>query len=349
MYRLATRCGREIAVTGDHNFWVLRDGFSTLIRSEEARDSDFLPVPDIVTDFREDLRSIDILPYLAGTRLSVFAEAPILDFVEATGTDGFVAAMNESGISPVQKLSAIRRGVRGRGLKVRHFLNLLAKTGGLAGHYYGTQSSVGGKKHRCRLPVTFPLSDSNLSLFGYYVAEGNAQRGYIILSNYHPVVRAKIESGLRELGIPFFVRANSDYQVSSTALASLLSALCGQRAQSKRLPEFWPRLSSRSLGILLKAYFDGDGTVGTAGEVSATTASDELASDLAYALKRFGIHARLRRVRKRATNSNHAGAIYSCVVISGQLDLRRVANPTDPRSQRRSKSLPHDWSSLLFF
>jgi len=325
MYRLTTRCGREIDVTGDHNFWVLRDGVSTLIKSEDARESDRLPVPDIVTDFREDLKSVDILPYLSGTRLSVFAEEPILEYVAATGTDGFVAAMKESGIDPGSKLYAIRKGVRGRGLKVRHFLNLLSQTGGLAGRYPQTRISIGGKKVQCRLPANLPLSDSVLSLFGYYVAEGNSQARVLVLSNYHPVIRAKIETSLRELGIPFYVSPSSDYRVGSLALTSLMTVLCGKRAQTKRLPEFWPDLSSHSLGVLLRAYFDGDVTVGCGGEVIAATASEDLASDLAYALKRFGIHARLRRARKRATNSNHAGAIYSYVTISGQRDLRLFA------------------------
>ncbi|MDB6159367.1 MAG: excinuclease subunit [Gammaproteobacteria bacterium] len=231
MFRLATRCGREMDVTGDHNFWVLRGGVLTLIKSQEAQPSDLLPVPDIVTDLRENIGSIDILPYLSVTKLSVFAEEPILDYVAATGTDGFVAAMKESHIRAASKLYAMRRGN------------------------------------------------------------------------------------------PFYASASSDYQESSVALTSLMATLSGRRAQVKRLPEFWPDLSNHSLGVLLRAYFDGDGTVGSCGEVTATTASEDLASDLAYALKRFGIHARLRRVKKRATNSTHLGAIYSCVTISGQTDL----------------------------
>ncbi|MBA3563002.1 MAG: excinuclease ABC subunit UvrB [Gammaproteobacteria bacterium] len=79
------------------------------------------------------------------------------------------------------------------------------------------------------------------------------------------------------------------------------------------------------MGILLRAYFDGDGTVGNGGEVIATTASEQLSSDLAYAVKRFGIHARLHEVRKRDTNSKHAGGTYFNVTISGQRDLRRYA------------------------
>ena len=76
---------------------------------------------------------------------------------------------------------------------------------------------------------------------------------------------------------------------------------------------------------MLRAYFDGDGTVGSNGEVIATTASRALASDLAYALKRFGIHARLRSRTKRATNSAHAGGIYFDVCVSGGEDLARYA------------------------
>ena len=77
---------------------------------------------------------------------------------------------------------------------------------------------------------------------------------------------------------------------------------------------------------MLRAYFDGDGTVGSNGEVIATTASRALASDLAYALKRFGIHARLRSRWKRATNSAHAGGIYFDVCVSGGEDIGRYAD-----------------------
>ena len=48
-----------------------------------------------------------------------------------------------------------------------------------------------------------------------------------------------------------------------------------------------------------------------------------MASDLAYALFRFGIWARISRRWKRATNSNHEGDWYYYVTISGQTDLRR--------------------------
>jgi excinuclease ABC subunit B len=264
MFRLTTRCGRSITLTGDHNLWVLRDGMPTLVRTVDARTSDYLPAPLAVV-CTEDLQELDVLPYLRDTELFVQAEEPILACVANGGRGQFEAA-----------------GVR-----------------------------VTGKTPACGLPARLPLSDALLTLLGYYAAED---------------------------AIPLFVRPLSDHQISSTALTVLLAKLCGKTAGGKRLPDFWPQLSKRSLGILLRAYFDGDGTVGSSGEVTATTKSTDLASDLAYALKRFGIHARLRRVFKRATNSAHQGDYYVTVVISGQRDLRSYAqNIGFDHLEKRSK------------
>ncbi len=248
MFRLRTRCGRELTLTGDHNLWVLRDGALKLICTGDARTSDYLPMPESLAQDPPQTRSmevLDALPYLADTQLSVFAEVPVQKFVAAAGANSFISAMSD--------------------------------------------------------PARLPLTDSVLAQFGDCVAERNSRRK------------------------PFGVRPSSDYQISSTALTSLMAALCGKTARHKRLPEFWPRLSARALGCMLRAYFDGDATVSAGGQVIATTASEQLASDLAYALKRFGIHARIRRTWKRATNSAHPGGEYLDVAISGLNDVRRFA------------------------
>jgi hypothetical protein len=311
MFELATRCGRTITLTGDHNLWVLRGGIAVMIRTEEALATDFVPVPETLESTGE-LRVLDVLPYLSDTALSVFAEESILEYVATGGRADFVSVMNTSGLNPYPKLSAMRRRIRGRGIKVHQFIRLGVYRTGSAESW-----RVGGKRECCRIPAALPLTDEMLRLFGYYVAEGNSQRGYIVLANRHPVLRERIECSLASLGIPYRIRPSSDYAVSSTALTRLLSRLCGARASVKCLPDFWPQLADAALATMLRAYFDGDGTVGSCGEVIATTASRALASDLAYALKRFGIHARLRSRWKRATNAAHAGGLYYDVCVSG--------------------------------
>ncbi len=324
MFRLTTRCGRAVTLTGDHNLWVLRDGKPTLVRTDEVQPRDCVPTPDSL-EATESLEYLDIIPYFGDSDLSVFDEAAVDRYIESGGRTKLMVGLPGVGLNPYAKLFAIRQRVRGSGIKVRHYLRLVEEAGVLEAAARDGDTSIGGKKPSCRLPARLLLSDSILTWFGLYIAEGNAQAGYFSVANRHPVLRAEIENAMTELGVPFSVRPSSDYQISSTALAHLMRKTCGSTAAKKHLPDFWPRLSDHSLGLLLRGYFDGDGTVESNGEVTTTTASETLASDLAYALKRFGVHARIRRNWKRATNSEHPGAFYNTVVISGAGDLASFA------------------------
>src|SRR5690606_14208820 len=120
------------------------------------------------------------------------------------------------------------------------FRTLMGATANLGGHWRAEAASVGGKAAHNRLPAQVALTPEFLRLAGYYLAEGNHQRGYLILTNREPEVRQAIEAALGQLGVPFGVRPNTDYQVSSTALAELFSRLCGDTARDKHLPAFWP-------------------------------------------------------------------------------------------------------------
>ena len=56
MYRVTTACGRAATMTGDHNLWVLRDGSLQLIETEDARDTDFLPIPERLPEVAQGSR-----------------------------------------------------------------------------------------------------------------------------------------------------------------------------------------------------------------------------------------------------------------------------------------------------
>lgn len=326
MYRLKTTCGRHATLTGDHNLWVLRDGDLRLIDTADALPTDYIPLPE--TLLTADMTTqLDVLEVLAGRGLFVDATDAVLAYTEVNGVAATVQAMSSSGVaSPYSKLSAMRRDLRGRGINLDMLRNLLVATDNLGGYWLPDIMMVGGKKSDNRLPCDMKLSPEFLRLVGYYISEGNCQERYIILANYNDGIRADIEECFNHLGIPFSVRPNSDYQVSSSALAELLGRLCGHGSHTKRLLPFWPELSDDNLALVLRAYFDGDGTVGHASDITATTASAQLASDLLYALMRFGIRARWGQTFKRATNNNHAGAWYHKITISGQDNLLRYHN-----------------------
>src|SRR5580658_7237689 len=118
MFRLHTRCGRNITLTGDHNVWVLRDGIPKLIRTQEICETDYLPMPESLTASdgvakSPGLESIDILPYLEHTNLSVFAEEPIVQYEVAGGRPVLLATFREFSLEAHAKLRAIRLGISG--------------------------------------------------------------------------------------------------------------------------------------------------------------------------------------------------------------------------------------------
>jgi excinuclease ABC subunit B len=324
MYRLETACGRSATMTGDHNLWVLRDGRLQLIETAEARVTDCVPVPELLMGAGSRAQ-LDVLAYAPARQTYVHASSAMRAFVEQHGTQTFKAIVNRGGISADPKLFAVRHNVRGAGIETSLFRTLLAETDQLGGHFVPADARIGGKTGRSGFNVAPELSPALLQFLGYYVAEGCAQHEYITITSETVSIQQAIRAAAGELGLACVEREPCDLRIFSSALAGLLKRLCGADARQKRLPEFWPELSHASLALLLRAYFDGDGTVDRALAVSATTASQQLASDLCYALLRYGIWARITRRWKRATNAAHAGDWYYQVTISGQSDLQRFS------------------------
>jgi len=327
MYRVRTACGRHATFTGDHNLWVLRSGQLTLIETAEAQPTDYIPVPArIVTEHHTT--SLNLLDLLQGAQKTLFVQASeaITAYVVECGSAVVNETLEASGVGAYNKLYAVQHQLKGQGIQLATFQCLLQNTGDLGGHWQPSQAFIGCRKADNRLPAQLPVTSGMIRLIGYYIAEGNTQRGYIVLANHDQGIRHDIEQILVQLGIPFGVRACSDFQISSTVLTTLLGDQCGHAARTKRLPSFWLDLPDESLALLLRAYFDGDGTVERGKSVTATTASEKLASDLLYALLRFGIWARIRRCWKRATNTQHEGDWYYEVSISGGENLRRFGS-----------------------
>ncbi len=325
MYRVETACGRSVTLTRDHNLWVLRKGRLQLIETADARPTDCVPVPELLLG-KGDLEWLDTLAYVPSERVYVHADSSLVPYLAENGARAFRQSTNRAGRYSESKLHAIRHGVPGSGIEVGLFRQLLEDTNNLRGHWDAAATRLGGKVDRRGFGARLSFTPELLRFLGYYIAEGYAEYDYIVLANRDHGVRAAIEAAALQLGLRCIVTPSTDYRIFSTAFAGMLKELCGSDSRSKRLPSFWPQLAHLDLALVLQAYFDGDGTVDRANAISATTASEQLASDLAYALLRFGIWARIARARKRATNANHAGDWYYKVTISGQSDLRRFAD-----------------------
>ncbi|MFH1246150.1 MAG: excinuclease ABC subunit UvrB [Candidatus Liptonbacteria bacterium] len=139
-----------------------------------------------------------------------------------------------------------------------------------------------------------PINNELLRLIGYYIAEGHATANYFTLSSADSEVISDFNDTLSGLGLHCYKRPGTyDYAITSRIWSVLFSEWCGKTSSEKRLPPFWAELADEQLASVLSAYFSTDGGVDGSG-VSCTTASPDLASDLSYALLRFGIVSRIR-------------------------------------------------------
>jgi len=343
MYRVTTDCGRQVVVTGDHNFFSLRDGRLRLSETRGLSDQDFLPLPSGFSPPSQDMVTLDLLDLFQSDRtISADARVVLSWMIEQVGWPRVSEAMASHYPRPYAKRYRALRGVRNdRAIPLPVLLDIASRLGltiptdlPLEIRAWHSPRRVGG------LPRLLPVNDELLTFLGLMLSEGHCADRYATFASYEGSVRAVFFRCAEALGISLHIRESSDLHFSSGLWNALLVRLVGARSREKHLPEFWPQLSARQLGVLLSAYFEGDG--GMDGPVvSATTASRQLASELGYALFGFGLWARLHRRHKRATNSNHAGDWYHTVTLSGQTNLRGFAARIGFLTRRKNEALEH--------
>lgn len=322
IYELNTKCGRKIKVTGDHNFWILRNGEFILVKTAEIKPSDYLPSP-----LKLDLQSKEIKAVLLHKWIKRNAYFNISDIAknnispanlrQTLGYNKYYRVIHKNeriDISNLQRLSYSDSTVK--------FLTIGRRTG-----------------HK--VPLYFRLTKELLYLLGLYIAEGHGEDNYLLWSVHEPALQLSFKKWLETQNISYKERSRNlgDFQINNSILAEVFAAWCGTNAYNKKLPPWFLQLSEKQLSNILSAYFSGDGTV-TSNEITAVTTSRNLASDLQYALLRFGIVARVRTKFKKATNSLMDKKEYFEIIISGS-NVRKFSADIDFVLKRKQDKLAH--------
>jgi excinuclease ABC B subunit len=340
MFRVRTRCGREIVVTGDHNFLSMCGGALQLSRTTDLSSDDYLPLARSLSLPRAELKVIDLLELFSDApRIEVHSKEMLEWMIGQAGWPKVREVLARYYQQPHMKRYAVVHGPKWRGLPVPVVLDLVSRLdlelpGDLAMEFRSIQMPV-----RLRgLPRWLAVTDELLALLGLMLAEGHCTGRYAVFSAYDAEVRAAFARCALALGLPMLTRKCSDIQISSRFWESLLSRLVGSKSRDKHLPPFWLSLSRRQLSLLLRAYAEGDGGV-DGPSVSMTTASARLASELGYALLGFGLSARLHRRHKRATNGDAKGDWYHSITLTGQTNLAGFAAGIGFMTERKNVAL----------
>ncbi|MCL4365706.1 excinuclease ABC subunit UvrB [Patescibacteria group bacterium] len=305
LYKVRTTCGREIIVTGDHNFFVLRGGKLQLLQTTALQRTDYIPVPIKLDSPGKVLFDFQFIDYLPDKKYYVHLPNFRSGWSKLEKQVRFILSS--------AKIHCLLQGTERLSLvQYKQLLNINPK--------FGADASIGTKSKDYQFPMSQRITPSFLRFLGYYIAEGHSTAKYFVISSADKEIIRDFSATLNDLGLKDKHRPKTyDYQISSSFWTQLLIELCGKSSKLKHLPNFWMRLSNPQLASLLSAYFSADGGV-NGQQVSCITASNQLASEIMYALLRFGIIARVRHRQIRLPSSDKVGTYWE-IIISGQMFL----------------------------
>lgn len=331
LYQITTASGRQMTITGDHNLVVLKNGELNLSKGEAVTTGEFVPLARQIGTSASLFQKVNLLKLLEKSpNLFVYNAVPLMtQFREQ------LKGKKHSLFCYFYKY------VQDRGVPISFFnwcceqTQIKLSKNQLKDIYLGTRVKQ-NKCLSCQLKI-----DKELAFFlGLIVAEGTVQSSMIAISSGDKKLLKKAAAIGRKLGFNSFSPHDKEIRFASRLLAQIVISLgIGQKAGNKKVPEVIFSSPKEIIAELIKGYFEGDGTV-EAHQVSATSKSKELISQLSYLLNYFGIVSRIRKVRKQAVGSKKPKKrTYWQLTVSGKKHLQNFVDNISFFSQRKKKAL----------
>ncbi len=315
-FRLRTRYGRHIRVTGDHSvFRKGKDGLPETVPVRQLREGDYVAIPGRLPCVERDRPNVDIAEHfvrraaseedLWGWALTGPEVVPILEKWRAEIHEYLME-------SPKYDASANKRNAVGcmwrlwrrDGVLPLSVAARLRRRFGVAWPE-GVRCRAYASGRSASIPNRVDITPDLLWLLGLFVAEGchvDAKGNYRILisSDERFVLRAaevlRVTFGVEPTIIPPAARRGPSLYVDGKVLLALFREVFGVTGPSSgmRIPPWIFQLPLSRLKHFLEGYREGDGTHTNyveRRELAFNTVSEGLATDLTYLLLRFGIVA----------------------------------------------------------
>jgi intein/homing endonuclease len=330
-YKFKTRSGREITTTGDHNMLILKNGQVMISKSSEVKKEEFIPLPRNIQESSQPTQFLNLLELLKKSKNTYIQSA------ENLIKENHQILKKKKIDERLDKYLYKYRD--GRAIPVHYFLKILehlgVKTDSPKLNALKAVSQNG--KSKCSLRADFVITNSLLRLLGYITAEGTIRDDVIMISNKDREALKDIDDSLNELKIPFYY-GNQGIIIASRVFIEIIKALGGKgKSKDKRVPAITFNLEKGKIAQYLSAYFEGDGGVEN-NQMTATSKSSQLISEITYLLYYFGITARISKTKKKTPDWRQKKT-YWRLTISGQENLRRFKENINFVSFRKKQQL----------
>ena len=326
-YKFATRSGREITTTGDHNLVVLRNGKIEVVKSTDVEKGEFIPLPRSVEASQDSPRTLNLLTLLRNSEKIYIKGAE--DLIRKS-----YGELKAAGISCEANdyLAAYKRSV---GVPIKLFWRIIQHLGiDLEDEELAHLQLTQRNNSRQRTNIHFPINDGFLKLLGFIAAEGYINKNFVAVSNIDKEVLNALETegnSLKKLGILFHKIINrrkarqEGIVTKNRVFVEMVKALgASGHCDQKQVCPFIFSLEKGLVARYLSAYFEGDGCVDTKNiAVFAASTSKRLATEIAYLLYYFGIVSRVHASKKREGDTTRKNSWR--ITISGQRNLHQFA------------------------
>ena len=197
-------------------------------------------------------------------------------------------------------------------------------------NFFVEHGRIGHKQsiYKTSLPTKIVLSSQFFRTLGYFIAEGTVLPHTAVISSQNKTVLKTTKNYYDTLCLysNFVIEDGKQVGIrADTQCFTEFLRLLGTsgKAGKKRVPPIVFNSPNNFVSNFLSAYFEGDGGVENH-EITTTTKSKKLASDLSYLFLRFGIIVRIKERFKAATNSKlKKKRKYYRISISGQDNIRK--------------------------
>jgi len=264
IYRVRLQSGRQVHVTADHNLFTIDDhGGVTRLPSEEA-EGEFVMVPDTLPGPRGKTERVDLLNLLDPEETTLYA------------SDG-VGAVD---------WSTIPDGSR-RFYESQDGLPMVA----IPRSQTPDDIEVAFKQSDTKLPRELSLTPEFGWVLGFYIAEGDARRKQIQVSNTERTYLDRFAQFFERHGVSlswYETDRITKLTVCSALWSKIVCELTGADADSKTIPDGALNWPDDVLEALLAGLLDGDGCRRETRD-TLYTANPDLANRAAYLGTRLGL------------------------------------------------------------
>ncbi len=328
-YSFKTKSGREITTTEDHNMLVLRDGRVNVAKSTEIKEGEFVPLPRAVSFSENSPIKLNLLDFFKNEpRMYVTGVADIIARIHKAYSREAIDVKYDAYL-PMYK--------KGRRVPLEFFNKLLKKSEIILTDEKISSLNITSRNGKSKLPALFTVTKDLGTLLGYISAEGTINRDAIHISNIDVDVLVIIKESCKKLGVLNF-STPKDIVIADRPFISLVYSLGADgRSAEKHAPAVIFNSPQEVISAYLRSYFEGDGGVDGL-QVTATSKSKRLISEISYLLLGFSIVARLRKkiVSYKKTGGKRTFWVLS---ISGQENLNIFRDKISFATTRKQNSL----------